>query len=310
MIGHRRNSARGTRFEVSTNTRDASLQLVFSDPSGALTQLGIAIPKAVPTDSATAWENRYLIQLVSVSFAEGERARLVGMRQRLLIGQLLGSTPAVPVYTDVKTPDWHFTDGNVSWHLRRLSLEDTFVPNVNNAAEQMFRTSGGPALLFEQDPVTGYTPPNGGKPPGNAVIPEFGTFHDLRFPWQDDEAWDSLDVEIEGPCRIVLYVSVRQSDPVTRPSLNLNQEGLSTDAINVILPEERFIQSFTNAIYTRVAGSLIFEGANFYPEPYEITDPVPSYAFKEGCAPSTPSAAEPPPEKKAPPSLPPKGRST
>ena len=270
-MSKRGHSGRGSRFEISTNTRDPSLQLVFADPYGTLTQLGLSIPSAIPTAYPKPYANRYLALLVSAKFEPGEVVRLVGMRQRVLIGLNQGGT--YPIYKDVTTPEWHFTDANISWHLRRVALEGVYNRNVFNRAESMFRTSGTPSILFEKSPleVGGYAPPNGGQPPGNVVIPEFGNFHDVRFPWVDDHAWDSLDIEVRGPCAINFYASIQQTDPDTRPTLS----GLTDPQIAELVPEERFLQRFPSAIYTRIAGSLIFEEANLYPEPVEMVDCTP-----------------------------------
>jgi hypothetical protein len=269
---------RGSRFEVSTNTRDPNLQTVFSDPYGTLVQLGLSIPSPVPTyytsgSFNTPWANRYLALLVSVKFAEGESARLVGMRQRVLIGEYISNGEGnlkynYPVYTPVVTPEWHFQDGNISWHLRKVPLSRIPTANAGNAAELSYRDSDTPCILFENPPADagGYAPPYGGYPPGDVVIPEFGNFHDIRFPWQQNgQAWESLDIEIQGPCAINLYASIQQTNPDSRVTLPLGDIPLS-----VLVPEEQFIQNFTNAVYTRIAGSLIFERANLYAEAKQL----------------------------------------
>ena len=262
-------SHRGSRFEVSTNSRDPSLQLVFSDPSpGSLTQLGLSIPAAVPAYYPQTWANRYLALLVSVSFTYGQAARLVGMRQRVLIGETLTQGEdelTYNVYTAQTTPDWHFSDGNIAWMLRRVPLGRQFTASPSNTAELQFRSAQTPAILFENPPGVGngYAPPNGGMPPGDVLIPDLGCFHDLRFPWQGFQAWDSLDIEIRGPCRVELYASIRQTNPESRPAL----ASPSTAQLAVLPPEEQFIAQYTNAVYTRIAGSLIFERASLYPIP-------------------------------------------
>jgi hypothetical protein len=270
---------RGTRFEVSTNTRDSSLQLVFADPYASLTQLGIAIPAAVPnfyptTQGATPqpWANRYLILLASQGFTYGQVARLVGMRQRVLIGTTVGGGEGhpdaiYPTYIAQTTPEWHFSDANISWHLRRVPLEKRNVSNANNAAEQQFRQAQNPAVLFENPPGVGagYAPAFAGQPPGNVLSPEFGTFHDLRFPWATDQAWRSVDMEFEGPCRIEFYASVQQTDPDTRP--NINDTGITAAQLLTLPPEEQYVAAFEDAIYTRIAGSLIFEMAAMHKSP-------------------------------------------
>lgn len=269
----RREPRRGTRYEVSTNTRDPSLQLVFGDPYGTLTQLGISVPSAIPTFyTKTPWANRYLFLLASARFTYGQIGRVVGMRQRVDIGQIAHNTEPpsnIPVYTSQVTPDWHFTDGNISWHLRRVPLEQVYTANAFNGPELMFRRSDTPALLFENAPAQpgGYAPPDGGQPPGNVVIPEFGNFHDFRFPWLDDHAWESLDIEVRGPCAIQLFASVKQTNPATRPTPGT---AWTSAQLAVLPPEEAFLQAFPNAVYTRIAGSLIFEQESMYPESLAI----------------------------------------
>ena len=56
----------------------------------------------------------------------GQVAWVVGFRQIVTIGRLLpvgqsGDSGSYPVDITVETPTWHFTDGNVSWHLRAYS---------------------------------------------------------------------------------------------------------------------------------------------------------------------------------------------
>lgn len=272
MIGTR--CKRGTRFEVSTNTRDPSLQLVYADPYGSLTQLGLSVPAAIPSFyPATPWANRYLALLVSVKFVNGEVARLVGMRQRVLIGETdtTDSGSSWLAYQAQTTPEWHFSDANVSWHLRRVPLEQIYTSNVNNAAESMFRTAQTPAILYENAPgqAGGYGPPNGGLPPGNVLIPEFGDFHDLRFPWADDRAWDSLDIECRGPCAINLYASIQQTNPDTRP--DINDQSYTAAQLALLPPEDQFVAAFSSAVYTRIAGSLIFETEDMYGPTGEVS---------------------------------------
>jgi hypothetical protein len=236
-----------------------------------LTQLGLAIPSAIPTFYPQVYANRYLALLVSVKFAVGETARLVGMRQRVLLGTSLppggeSSNPNYPIFFPQVTPEWHFQDGNISWHLRRVPLQGVYNSNEFDGAESSFRVSDTPCILFENAPAQlgGYAPPNGGVPPNDVLLPEFGDFHDLRFPWVNDHAWDSLDIEVQGPCAINLYASIKQTNPSTRLTIP------SGTCACPLPPEEQFIQQFPTAIYTRIAGSLIFERANLYAEAKQI----------------------------------------
>lgn len=211
--------------------------------------------------------------LASRKFTYGESARLVGMRQRVLIGGVISAdgSDASNIYMPQTTPEWHFSDANISWHLRRVPLEDIYNYNVFNDSELMFRTADTASLLYENAPLQtgGYAPPNGGQPPGDVVIPEFGNFHDLRFPWVNDNAWKSLDIEIQGPCAINLYASIQQTNPSTRPVL---PPGLTAAQLALLPPEDQFVYTFApfGIVYTRIAGSLIFETANMVPEQPEM----------------------------------------
>lgn len=242
--------------------------------------MGISVPSTIPSFYPYPWENRYLFLLASQKFAVGQSARLVGMRQWGAIGEIVGETEEAtgyPVYSELVTPSWHFPDGNISWHLRRVALQKIYTANSFNAAELSYRTSDTPTLLYQNAPsqLGGYAPPYAGRPPGTVLIPEFGNFHDLRFPWKDDHAWESLDIEVEGPCAIELYASIAQTNPDTRPTIPT----LTTTQIALLPPEEQFVAAFPNAVYTRIAGSLIFEEANFVPENYPKVDKDPNYSL-------------------------------
>lgn len=257
---------RGTRFEITSSARDPNLQLVPADPYGSLTQLGIPIPSTVPSGAAYPWQNRYTFLLGITGFVQGETARLVGLRQRLLIGQYNDGGEGAgafkyPVFLPVTTPEWHFIDATVSWHVRRLAVEPSYTANANNAAELMYRTAQMAALLYEQAPSAGgYLAPYGGQIPGDPFVSDLGNFHDLRFPWTSDRAWDSLDVEVRGPCLIAFFASVAQTNPSTRVANPV------TPTIGVDIPEECFVSIYSNSVYQKIAGSMIFEIPNEFPE--------------------------------------------
>jgi hypothetical protein len=121
-----------------------------------------------------------------------------------------------------------------------------------------------PALIYSTSPaeVGGYAPP--GKVPGVPLIGQLGTFYDLRFGWRDDHAVSSLDTEIEGPCEIALYASIDQTDPGSRTTLVV--PGSLPGGPNGLGPEDAFVANFPDAIYWRIAGSLIFEEDQMYGE--------------------------------------------
>lgn len=254
-----RHDGRGSRHEVSTASRDPSLQLVKGDPYGTLTFMGLPVPPTPPTTAS----NRYLFLLASAQFNMNHVARLVGIRQFVTIGALVPNDEQgtiYPIERPIVTPNWHFSDANISWHLRRYELQ----PNANfsefNRSGTSFKNSSTPSLLFVKSPleVGGYVPP---LPPGNVVVPDLGNFHDIRFPWEDDHAWDSLDIEIEGPCTIGLFASVQQTVPATRATLALPSP--LPGGIDCLDPEDAFILNFPLSVYKRVAGALIFEDVPF-----------------------------------------------
>jgi hypothetical protein len=275
-------SARNRRWEIATTGFDEYLQLIGGDPysaNGASTSVGLRVPTlATPTVLLGGLTSRYLFLLSSFSVPEGGRVRIRGYRQMVTIGykQVEGeSSPTTRIVEQLVTsPFWRFADGNVSWHIHRIGSPNAQgVPqNPGNGPADMssFKQywADGPALLYGPPAparpagdiytnLGSYAPPNAGKPYGQPVASKQGTFYDLRSPWEADRAWDSLDIPIDGPDTIAFFASVRQTNPEARvalaaPSTPLNyQAGLSS--------EEQFLLNFPNAIYWRVAGSLIVE---------------------------------------------------
>ena len=163
---------------------------------------------------------------------------------------------------DVTTPTFQFVDGNVSWHLVREPPQKVdLIHPAKDGINLIYQSAETSALLYEDYTssgatgyynidLTAYTAPVGlmrtWQPLGG-----LGNVHDLRAPWLTDRAWDSLDVHIQGECRVSLYASVRQTDPSARPA---------TGPTSTPLPvEEAFIQAYPSVVYWRVAGALIFE---------------------------------------------------
>ena len=192
-----------------------------------------------------------------------------------------------PLELDVRSPFWKFVDGNISWHLRRVPpMYQNVTANLGNAESMQFLYGQTPALLFQQTPsdVGGYVPPYGGQPPGNILVPDLATFHDLRFHWKSDRAWESIDVEIEGPCDVALFASVKQTTvsgvsartpliiPPGVPLGSLQREdafiSVPADPGN---PQQQ-VGPAPNAVYWRVAGSLIFEEENFIRVPLQLNE--------------------------------------
>jgi len=257
---------RGSRYEVSSTGFDTSLQGVGADPDGSGYATGIRVP-TLP--SPPGLKNRYLFMLARMRLGAFRKARLVGIRQLVTIGTNVsngGDPPRqYPLELGVNSPFWKFTDGNISWHLRRVPPIARIVPNNFNGEGLSYLDSQTPSLVYSTAPadVGGYVPPS--KVYGVPLIAQLGTFYDLRFGWRDDHAVFSLDTEIQGPCDIALYASVRQTNPDTRATLVL-PDGL-TPATAGISKEDEFVANFPNAQYWRVAGSLVFQEEEFYGEP-------------------------------------------
>ena len=256
---------RGSKTEVSSVGFDTSLQGVGSDPNGSGYNVGIRVPSA----TLDGIQNRYMFMLAKVKVNAFEKVRLTGIRQLVTIGLLVpngsGSTATnYPLEFNVTSPFWRFTDGNISWHLRRVPPGFQSTANIYNAEGLQFMDSQTPSLLYSNSPTEagGYAPP--GRIPGVPLLGQFGTFYDLRFGWRNDQAATSLDTEIEGPCEIALYASIDQTDPSTRATLVV--PGSLPGGFNGLGPEDAFVANFPLAQYWRIAGSLIFEEDQMYGE--------------------------------------------
>lgn len=260
--------ARGTRQEVSTAGYDPALGLIYGNPNQSPTGPGLIVPQTVPASG-----DRYLFVLAAFQLNAGEIARIVGIRQYLSIAAFpfTSGGDAGPAFDyryvleqPVTSPMWHFSDANVSWHLRRYTSQPQPRFNPNNQQNVAYKTSIQPALLYVSPPKLGYSAPAGGRPPGTVLVPDLGSFQDIRFPWQNDKAWDrTLDVEVEGPATFAFYASVAQTNPDTRPVMTLPGT-LPGGTSTAFVPEELFIQNFPTSYYYRIAGSLIYETPSFY----------------------------------------------
>lgn len=266
MRGHKHTKNCRTRFETSTASFDPALQITGSDAEGSFASTGITIPKAQPHVNAPT--TRYLFLLASAKFDQGVKGRLVGMRQLVTIGldnaNTTDTTPSdiSPIELEVQSPLWRFPDGNISWFLRRVPLNRRFNANTLNTVNLQYRNADVPALLFETTAASadGYTPPDGGRAPGNILVPDLANFKDLRFPWRSGQSWSSLDAAFEGPCAVELYASVQQTKPSTRTVFVPQATPLFDNTAMRI--EDRFVLNFPSARYYRIAGSLIFETEN------------------------------------------------
>lgn len=259
-------------LEVSSSGPDEFLQLIGGDPFGGSTAVGLRVP-ALALANVDPALNRYLFNGCAYSIGEGAKARILGYRQLVTIGQgfasIEGSTPRF-VEQEVLSPVWRFQDGNV-W----MGLRQAGGPNWQGIPTQTpvpatppngtsFRAGMAPSLLYESitlpganlyyPDLTAYVPPNQGRPWGRP-IQSGNDWLSLQTQWRTHGAWHALDIEVEGPDTIAIFISVLQSNPSTRRALappgTFFAGGLSA--------EEQFLLNYPNAIYWRVGCSLIVE---------------------------------------------------
>lgn len=269
---------------MTSNGIDDSLQGLSSDPYNSLgTSFGLRIPPALTGVSS---QPRFEFCLVS-RVVQG-RTKVRGIRQLLTIGIPQGGSPPIyPVRCLVQTPFWRFIDGNVSWHLVKepVGKDSTKLSPTDTTNWTQGPSGTGSAMLYETftnttvDPVTGapvlyfngltaYTPP-----PISASrrqpIAGCGNLKTISYPWNNPQAWDSLEEEVTGDWRISLYASVLQSNPVVRPEAVIP----TTYDLGFAIPEEVFLASFpppgegvtpTSApIYWDIGGAILFEDEEF-----------------------------------------------
>lgn len=213
----------------------------------------------VPAGAVPSGGTRWLLRLATEVVGYYEVKRLRGIRQAVGIGELIvGTDPEAPslyvAEVDQTSPFWHFSDGNISWHLRILRAPTTGVRGTRPTLPGLQPDyTGGTDTVRLVDVNPALNAPARGIPPGWPLGP-LGTWRDLRWPWVGHGAMDSIDITIAGPAVIALYASVKQTDPQTR------QTRVFTDAQAATLPpEEQFIRQFPNARYRHVSGALIVE---------------------------------------------------
>ena len=275
----------GRVVEFSATGIDDSLQGLTSSPypvRGNPSSIGLRVP---PVSLAPS---RFLFCLATCTLPDGGVIR--GMRQGLKIGLDTANTsyssptnPVRAVESWVLTPDFRFSDGNVSWHLVREPLQSPVTSQPATDIQNFIYTrSNGPALLYKtftnaSTPpafyylgLTAYTPPDltgqwddvGG----------LSCFYDLRFPWNNSRAIDSLGISVASG-RYSLYASILQTNPSTRvnatyQTATVSGVGNTNLSLGAATPEENFLANWVppaesvigaGVVYWRVMGSLIVE---------------------------------------------------
>jgi hypothetical protein len=275
-------------IEISTNGFDEASAGVSTSPFSVAnpSNLGLRIPSLVPTALTTLpTSNRYLFLLATRTLSKPTTIR--GIRQLLTIGASVPRTveeatlPELPIELWVQTPNFKFTDGNVSWHLvlepnaHRLNT----VPRATDTQSFAFNESEGAALIYQTfaasmtNPATGapvnypVTLTSYSAPPiwgdWKPIVSDLFTFNDIRFPWNGTPSGYNVNIPIDvqggGGQRVSLYASVLQTSASAITIPNFPNPFLESSFVG---PEWQFIMTcFNNGQgvgYWRIGGSLIF----------------------------------------------------
>ena len=267
------------RYEVVTNGPNPEFGFVGTDPYQTNGYTGLVVP-STPT---AALGGRYLMVLARARFGSGETGvRLVGIRQYAeMVARIPSGTspltangdpappppPGPPIGStvtfrrEIMNPLWHPPDGNISWHVMITNRVRRDTRNPANTDGVMYEDSQSPALLYETiagpafAPTT-YTPPNGGRPWGVPMAASLGNIHELRYSSRSDQSERVLDIPVPVPCDVTLFVTVRQNDPATNPSL---ADG-SSEQFAALCREDRFLVAYSAfAQYGTIYGALTFD---------------------------------------------------
>jgi hypothetical protein len=248
-----------TVFDAASAAFDDDLVGIGATPFNDPTSQRIMVPQA-----ATLNGPRYLLRTAAAVVEAGNEVRLRGIRQAIGIGTVLRDNVSDPqnpkayvVEIDQTSPFWHFSDGNISWHLRVIygpAGRPGFIRAASPGDIVQYTSGTDTGRMVSTNPAQ--VSPGRGRPPGKP-LGTLGTFRDLRWPWSSHGAMDDLDVIVRGPGIIALYASIRQTDPATRQKLGPLLP-LTFDP-SVLLPEDRFLLQVPDAYYRHVSGSLIIE---------------------------------------------------
>jgi len=215
------------RITQATTGFDPALNFVGSSPTvGDRTSVGLVLPP----DPTPNQFNRYLCLLATVQVPANMRGFIRSIRQLLTIGWDQQAGDDLPVTipfefsAELLSPVLRFVDGNVSWHLTFRPSPFRFgnppSPGQPRSWSRSFNVSS-PAILYDALPASlggaGYRPPNSGHPIGVGVG-QLGQWPDLRYPWRSVPApFPGIDASVDGPGSLMLWASVYQTDPESRP---------------------------------------------------------------------------------------------
>jgi len=267
----------GVRVEVATAGIDDAFQGLSTDPYQApvAAGTGLRIPQ-LRVDNTT----RFVFLLATRTIAKPTRIR--GIRQLATLGATLtngveDAFTSQAIEFPIVTPNFYLTDGNISWHLvEEPNAHPIITEGVNNSTCFSEANAAAPSLLFLRNSVawgmgpqptyyfnglTAYAPPaiwNDWQP-----IAGLGNMHDIRSPWESQNAWRGMDVPIcaRGERRVSLYATVLQTAGAVPIA---NNEGFPTGGRGYG-PEQDFINAMSvlsdvsSVFFWKVAGAIIFE---------------------------------------------------
>jgi hypothetical protein len=249
--------------------RDEAITVGFDDFLATLGEppfsTGIRVPPVVgPT---------YRILAARADLTTGDR--VIGLRQFWSIAQYILSAdgespppaPAYPEWRPVVAPGWRFVDIDPpTWRVTLEPLANFSRPKGPFDQDSFLqRDTTGPALVYETaafpvlPPLPGYLGLSAYTPPpirGQTVE----LLRDIRFPQAQHEFF-ALAIPIDHPTTVRLYVDIQQTNPQTRSKVNF-ATSLSAQQlffVSGLVPEERFLQDFPNAIVHAAGGSLLFD---------------------------------------------------
>ncbi len=162
---------------------------------------------------------------------------------------------------DQLSPFWRFPDGNICWGLRAIFGPPgggTSAKRILSAGEAADYLGGADsARILSSNPAV--RAPARGFFPGTP-IGSLGLFRDLRFPWSAQGAIEDMDIELRGPVNVGLWAAVKQTDPITRQSMN------NLLPVNFMppLPEDQFLVACERAgipgiLYRHISGAIVAE---------------------------------------------------
>jgi len=207
---------------------------------------------------------------------------LVGLGQYLSIanpqvisqGPVPGpAAPVYPVEVPVRTPLWRFNDTFLRWI---VTMEGTPGPvpvgtGPSDSDSFAFEDSQGSCLVYETvhfpavPTAPGYLGLDDYTSPGTrgTVVLEA---RDLRYPWNDENTFESLFYPVQEDTRVRFYLHARQSDPGSRQRIPLDP-ALFAEFPDSFAPEDGFVVAgetnahglANNSRYWRCAGRLLID---------------------------------------------------